>query len=363
MCFLKKPHYYLAYILAIIIDCFAYSSLAHDIYTIAVPIAANGQNATEARNSAIAAGEQKALNQLLQKLITSTSHKPLSASSSELVNSTIQSFEVSNEKITSNSYQAQLSVSFSPSIVRAFLNKSGISFSEKSVIRTLILPIYKNKDTILLWENTNSWHDHINTAIQASGSNRFLLPLGDLEDIAVLDKGGIDTVDGSKLTPFFTKYAVDTIIIASVNYDTTTNSLHVTESSYDGQNQPQITNKDFVAEDKETVAQLMDKAAADFIPVSKTAMHADKEQGAATELTATISFKDLKEWAFLRNKLEEIPQIHKLNVITLALNEAQITISYTGDLEKLTASLSNADLSLNKQGDHTVINKINQPSS
>jgi hypothetical protein len=333
--------------------------LAQDLYTIDnVPVGALGKSATEARTLAIEEGELKALTGLLQKLASSTA-KPLPAITSDVLARAVQSVEVSNEKITSNRYQALLTVSFNPLVVRSVLTKANIAFSETTSSRILIIPVYKQKEEVLLWEPENKWRESMNAALRKTGNTQYILPLGDLDDIAALDKSTIDSTTSAKLAVLTGKYAADSVLIAVAQYDPASKVLHLSQSVYDTATAalPVTTSKDFLAQEEQALPALLDATALEIIPALKIAVAAESSAVAAT-LDATVPFNELKEWTSVRVALEKMTDIQKLSIKALAVGEAKITLLYLGTMAELSDSLAKNGLYLHKNGTKTIINRL-----
>jgi hypothetical protein len=324
---------------------------ARDLYTVEnVQIGATGSNATEARNVAIEAGELKALTQLLSKLSTAPS-KPLPAITSATLSAAVQGFELSEEKIASNRYQALLTVTFNPGIVRSILSKAGIPFSEASAIRTLIIPVYKENGTVLLWEPDNRWKDSISSALAASKNTRFILPLGDLEDMAALEKETLSTPDNTKLKALLTKYSADTLLIATAIYDAENSLVHLSQSLPES---GQVTDKEITAQEDSSLPALLDLAAKELIPQPKPAP-AVTPVAASSHIEVIIPFNDLKEWNSIKAALEKNSAIEKLTVRSVSINEALVTLRYQGNNASLSSALAQRGFSLHKRGSDTIL--------
>ena len=58
----------------------------------------------------------------------------------------------------------------------------------------------------------------------------------------------------------------------------------------------------------------------------------------------------LYEWIAIRNRLSSVPLIRKVEVNSLVVGSADITIIYAGTIPQLRAALAAVDLQLNEQG-------------
>lgn len=341
---------------------------AKDLYTIDnVQIGASGVNATEARYKAIESGQLKGFYQLVKKLASAPVAENTPALDPVTLSRIVRGFEVSNEKIASNRYQAVLSVSFNAGMVKSLLGKSGIAYSESNALRTLIIPVYKEKNNVILWETGNLWRDKISAALRSAGGNRILLPMGDLEDMAMLDKAGIDALDSAKLVPLAAKYGVDKIIVVTASINEITNSLQMVQTLFiDGQ-APKTTNHDFVMETGQDVASLFDRGVKELLPATKLAPAATAAATASPAATASnasldlaIPFTDLKEWTSIRTTLEQISIVQKVTVKQLSVNKVDVRVDYAGTTAALTEQLTRQGLSLQKKGNNAMLTRSSQ---
>lgn len=107
-----------------------------------VPLDSRADTAQAARASALATGQQKALEILLQRLTLSRDWIALPHPAASAVNGMVNAIQINNEKIAAGAYQADLTVEFEPSAVRNLLRRSGIAFSEAQYRPVLLLPVY-----------------------------------------------------------------------------------------------------------------------------------------------------------------------------------------------------------------------------
>ena len=345
-----------------------HESFAGSIYTVGnVLIYASGENATEARNKAVDTGEMKALNQLLGKMATSSAHKPLPNISDSDLARAVQGFQVSDEKIAANHYQAILTVSFNPSVTRAFLSKAGIPFSESNAVRTLLLPVYTEKDLTLFWEPTNHLREELAKRITSSNNNHFILPLGDLDDIATIDKDALKTIDTSKLTKLAAKYLADNVMIVTAYATPEKHQIHLVKAVYEGNNPPQLTEKDISASNGQDSATLLTLVSYDIIPSvaiatpskTETIEEAEEEhpvsEPTGPTIAVTIPFTELREWTAVRMLLEKNPSIIRVNVKTLSTHETEASLIYSGTSEALLQSIKQQGIEIQKNGEQIML--------
>ena len=74
------------------------------------------------------------------------------------------------------------------------------------------------------------------------------------------------------------------------------------------------------------------------------------DDGAGTRLTANVRFDTMKDWAKLRARLGAMKSITEIEIVGLSLHEAQIDLTYIGQMEQLRDGLAQRSLDLGNSG-------------
>lgn len=115
------------------------------------------EDATTARSNAIAYAQRQAFNTILNRLGIDTSNSVIISDNE--ISQMLRSMQIKNEKITTKSYSATLTLQFSPEYIKYTLSKYKISQYSPHFDSYLIVPVIKNGDNIYLWEKENKWLD------------------------------------------------------------------------------------------------------------------------------------------------------------------------------------------------------------
>ena len=115
------------------------------------------EDATTARSNAIAYAQRQAFNTILNRLGIDTSNSVIISDNE--ISQMLRSMQIKNEKITTKSYSATLTLQFSPEYIKYTLSKYKISQYSPHFDSYLIIPVIKNGDNIYLWEKENKWLD------------------------------------------------------------------------------------------------------------------------------------------------------------------------------------------------------------
>lgn len=113
------------------------------------------EDATSARNKALTRAQRQAFNTILSRLGIDTSNG-IMISDSE-ISQMLRSMQIKNEKITSKSYSATLTLQFSPEYINYTLNRYHISKYSPHFNSYLIIPVLKDGKNTYLWESQNKW--------------------------------------------------------------------------------------------------------------------------------------------------------------------------------------------------------------
>lgn len=85
-----------------------------------------------------------------------------------------------------------------------------------------------------------------------------------------------------------------------------------------------------------------------------------KKEGDSLKITA--SYSTLADWQHIKQTLERLPGVDKVNVVTLSPQSAVLEVAYTGELPQLQQRLYQDDLTLSPQGQDWEISSNALPS-
>ncbi len=115
---------------------------------------------------------------------------------------------------------AQVSVSIADDILRKTLNVAPADEQAQAAATTirnvLILPALVLPDKTFIWQKDSPLRPPLSSALLQQGHGLVILPGGDLADLRLIDEENIATVMPEELTPMFTRYGADEIVIAII---------------------------------------------------------------------------------------------------------------------------------------------------
>ena len=126
-----------------------------DLYEVRdIPVSAELNSPSEAREMAIANGQVDAFWKLMQKMVSESDLQNVPMMDTEKVLDLVQNVSLSDEKATATKYMATLTVHFKPTAVQDFLTQNRIPFLIQDLTPTVVIPVFqKDGETFLLDDN------------------------------------------------------------------------------------------------------------------------------------------------------------------------------------------------------------------
>ena len=184
-----------------------------DLYDVPpIAIAAEGTSAQEARRIAIANGQAEAFWRLLGSMVDPEDMARVSLPAADTLQDLVQNVSLSDEKNTPTKYKANLSVRFHPEKIQAFLIERQIPYLTQEMPKTLVVPVFSLGDEVWMLEETNPVFAFLKAQLP---ENSFVLPVGDLEEIALARAAWADD-DLTALMPLATKYEAARVLVWQV---------------------------------------------------------------------------------------------------------------------------------------------------
>ncbi len=343
------------------------------------------ENAVKAREKAfeqaLAEGFQKLCIQLTGD--TQTCQAKATPSVPELAR-VLQDFTTSQEQIAATRYRATYDIRFRPGPVRRLLdvtpaaqagapgtltatsspsasplkgnNPDGAgnmigSVPDVASSGILVLPFYQKGNKTVLWAAENPLRDAL--AQTDMGDRRIKLPLGELEDVQLLDEKQALLFTAADLTPIMNKYTASQAILAIAipgAEDSPQKGMTVMVylapklvgdkpeylTSYvvqgggpEGTNH-QVLYTQAAAAIRDQAEKWVARAPLPKSQVRETDTAKAEIQKTKGQVTVQIVYKNLQEWQRIKARLQATPTISRLKVGRLKTQEARVQIIYSG---------------------------------
>jgi hypothetical protein len=340
---------------------------ADEAYSATVKVDATADNAAAAREAARTDGQRRALNAVIERLSGSAETANPPKLDDKTITDMVASFEVANERMSAVRYVADYTFHFRPSKVRRLVRVTesppaeGASKSaaeggakpaaERSNRSLVVLPVYRDGSTLVLWDDPNPWRLAWSQRPAESGSGRLMLPLGDAGDLAAIDAEKAESGKTDALTAITQRNQTSEAVVVlatSRRQGGKLAGLDVSVKRYRSGRLVDAQGSSFESGPGESEADLLKRAAestsADIESGIKRSAGTRPDQPAS--LAATVPINSLGEWVQLRNRLASVSSIRKIDLLSLSRQEAKIEVKYVGTQDQLKSSLAEVSLDL-----------------
>jgi hypothetical protein len=326
---------------------------ASGVFTVGrLPVDASAESAAQAREQALADGQKRAFHLLLERLTLGPDRERLKGIDAAGLGALVQGLEIAEEKTSATRYIALLTVHFRPDGVRKLLRDAQIPYSEAASKPVLLLPVLDHGG-LKLWEEPNPWRQAWAQAAAQGGLVPIILPLGDLEDTALIDAAGALAGDRERLARVAARYSLEDALVAFA------------APPGPGARGPLRVRllRQGVAEPDLSIT-INDVSAATFEPALNEAARAIarsldekwKRQtlmrfDTVTVLDAVVPAPALAEIIRVRDRLSQAAEINRVDLVSVSRERAHLRLHFYGMPERLQLALKQRDLILERQGD------------
>ena len=122
-----------------------------------VEVDVTADSAALARQQAIAEGERKALEILLDRLVAGEADVALPEGPQ--LQALIQDFSIVSEKASAVRYIATMVVRFDADAVRAWMVEQGVPFAARPSEPVVVVPVWEADNSLTLWDDPNPWRE------------------------------------------------------------------------------------------------------------------------------------------------------------------------------------------------------------
>jgi len=319
-----------------------------DVFTINdVAVDATASTVYEAKEVAIAQGRAEAWRLMLQRLTLAADHPRLPPYDSSRADEFFKGFGVDSEKSSAVRYLGRMTYVFNPEPVRRILRERDIPFAETVSRPVLVIPLYREGDLELLWEEGNPWREAWDQRPTYWGLVPFVVPLGDLADIADVDVAAATLGDLQRLSRMIDRYGAGDALVAEARV--AGGRLEVTARRYGGGEAGAIVggyDGVLAVDPRETLTAAVGEI------VRQIDEHWKQRNllgtGQEARLIAEVPFENLREWREVRGRLQRVAAIRETELLALGRNRRRLGLSYLGGIEQLTLAMAQQDLLLER---------------
>jgi hypothetical protein len=338
----------------------AASTDPNEIFTVRdVKMDVTAENAAAARDKAIADGQRAALATLLKTLQAEGKGIDPAAYSDAKIAALVRSFEIVSEKTSAVRYIATMNVRFKPRAIQAKLASAGIDYAVP-MPRTVLLPISLSRGRPVLWEETTPWRSALEELSNGDSGN-IMVPTGELNDISAIDANSALAGNSAAIGGIAGLNQAERVVVAHMEVETNALDpslpLPITLTRYDAQGQSQERQRLTVPAAADSSAQLQAarRMIKDYLrgkkPTPPAADNLAPTQNAAELITLYAPLGSLPELTRLKQRLESVPRIRRIDVASIRRDGALIGLDYDGTLPELQTNLQTRGMSLQQMPD------------
>ena len=338
-------------------------------FSATVRVDATADSAAAARELARIDGQRRALMIVIDRLSGSPDGAKLSKLDDKTITDMVESFEVANERMSAVHYLADYTFHFRPTKVRRLVHVADSAPPEanskpgaaeggsKSVVvegggkPLIVLPVYKDAGSTVLWEDPNAWRQAWAQRAAESGSARLIVPLGDASDLATIDAGRAEAGKSDALATIAQRNGGDETIVALATARHTGDDLvglDVSIKRYRSGHLVDTHSTTLGANQGENADVFLERAAVTV--ASDIANGATKNPAPRsdqqTSLSVSVPIGSIGDWVRIRDRLALVPAIRKVDLLSLNRHEVKLQIKYVGGPDQLRSGLAGVDLGL-----------------
>lgn len=323
---------------------------AFEVRDIAVDVTAD--SAAAARDEALADGERRAFEALLDRIVPADARANVPNAPPEGVRDMIADFSIRGEKTSAVRYIATLDFRFDPDAVEAFLVNQGVPFVTSPSAPIVLVPVLAAPGTLTLWDSPNPWRDAWDWSLTSDTLVPIVLPDGGLGDVSTISADTAASGDFERLTKLADRYQADGAVVSIARLVTDSRSgasvVIVRTTRYADTGAAWNTETTLKANKAETPEALMARAVAavqDEIE-SRWKSGATVNTGGGSVVDVTVPISGIRDWLQVRRTLENSVVVRSMDIVQLSRNEVRLKLHYVGDLEQLSTALGKSGLTL-----------------
>jgi hypothetical protein len=348
-----------ALVLVLLIATFpTHAQQAADPYSATVSVDATAADVAKARQLARLDGERRALTQVVQQLSGGAAAPALPKLGDQAISDMVVSYEVANEHMSAVRYLADYTFHFSPAAVQQLMQQAGLHVAPAAsqgaptapAAAAIVLPVFADGAKPVLWDDPNAWRQAWRQV--SSGGGQLLVPLGDARDVATIDGDRAGAGNAQALAAVSQQNGGGDVAVALATAQRQAGSLAglaVSVKRYRGGSLVGSQNENLTARPGESAADFLERAAnatANLIENMPAGAAAAAPSGPEATLSAVVPISGLADWVALQKQLSSLPLIHRIDLLSLTVDEAKVEIRYAGTIDQLKSSLAGAAFAL-----------------
>jgi len=303
-------------------------------------------NAVNAREKALAKARREAFQILSDRMLKGDALNQARDIDDLTISSLIKNFEIVREKLSSTRYIATISVTFDRAAIKSYFYSTGDKHTTSIRRSVMILPWFVVGEQAMIWQDSNIWMQAWRNMAEAGSSVvPFMLPLGDIIDIRDYAPASPFSQQGMALEALRLRYKVEDIFLVTAKPQGAQTVIQIFSTP---QGTPRLLETMVITAEgsadmvyRRGVEQTLSYLRNDW--KQKTALSSEMPY---RTYNVTARFNGLQGWVTLRDLLQDIGGIEKIDVNAVSPQKADIEIYYRGDLQNLAMILDQYNIAM-----------------
>lgn len=353
---------YVALLLGLLLTCLnpgvaqASEALSH------IHVVAEAPDAVSAQRKALAQGEERAFYEVLKARDPKRADLIFSKVTAAQRSILLKSVSIENENARAGRYEADITYVFEDSKIKALLQEQQGLAKDIEGNGVLVLPLYMDGKTFMLWEPENFWRSTLSRHVLERGRGQLVVPFGDPKDAMILPATALLGNAKAPVLQLARRYGTVNVAIVTARLKEI-GGKRVAEIRLrrPGQADSEETVQIYTAEsDKESPERLLQRASLGTIEKlhaigGEFSLFAKPESQKLKGRVVRAEFPQWKEWTTIRQKMEGLPGVEFVDIGAIASNYAQLTLYYRGEEKAIEQALAGRGLTLRTQGEYWTI--------
>jgi hypothetical protein len=323
---------------------------------------AEATDAVSAQRKALAQGEERAFYEVLKARDPQRADLIFSKVTAAQRSILLKSVSVENENARAGRYEADITYVFEESKIKALLQEQQGVVTDMEGNGVLLLPLYIDGKTFMLWEPENFWRSTLSRQVLERGRGQLVVPFGDPKDAIILPSA---TLLGNAKEPILQlarRYGTVNVAIVTARLKEM-NGKRVAEIRLrrPGQADSEETVQIYTAEShKESPERLLQRAGLGTIEKllaasTEFSLFAKPESQKLKGRVVRAEFPQWKEWTAIRQKMDGLPGVEFVDIGAISSNYAQLTLYYRGEEKAIEQALAGRGLNISTKGEYWTI--------
>ncbi len=315
----------------------ASQAIADDLFAVAgVTVEIEAESAHAAQERAVVDATVRATGSMLRKLTRPVDHGRLPQPDAATAAALVRGYEVTNERRAAQRYIGEFTIRFDADGVRALLRDAEILYADTRTPPVLVLPILAGRDGAALWDSPNPWRDAWTRLDRRHRMVDFVLPLGELEDLIGISAEQAMAGDEERLGAMAERYRAAGVLVVAARPGAGQESLAVEVRPHGALAGAALRRT--LPNDGEPWRHAAETTAGLIEQSWLTANLTDYRRSASLDAIAELD--GLESWLALRRGFAALSRIDRVEIHSLSVAQAALTLHYLGAEERLRTALA-----------------------